>query len=129
MVMESLRRTYLAEFEFVEAEDGADGVAKFNPKNIDIVFVDWNMPNMTGIEFVRKIRSTHKDCAAPIVMVTSEKSVSKVEEALDLAGANAYIAKPFTVEYLQHKLSPLITELESKQNSKPSGGFFSKLMK
>ncbi len=128
MVMESLRRTQLAEFEFVEAEDGADGVSKFNPKNTDIVFVDWNMPKMSGIEFVRKIRREHKNAPVPIVMVTSEKAIGKVEEALDQAGANAYIAKPFTVEYMQHRLSPLFTELATKQTQKPGGGFFGKLM-
>lgn len=128
MVMESLRRTQLAEFDFAEAEDGSDGLAKFNPKTIDIVFVDWNMPNVSGIEFVRKVRSAHKSCQVPIVMVTSEKSVGKVEEALDSAGANAYISKPFTVEYMQHKLSSLIIEIGTKQAAKPAGGFFSKLV-
>jgi len=128
MVMESLRRTQLAEFEFTEAEDGSDALTKFNPKSTDIVFVDWNMPKMSGIDFVRKVRTTHKNCDVPIVMVTSEKSVGKVEEALDMAGANAYIAKPFTVEYMQKKISPLVNELEAKSSSKKGKGFFGKLM-
>lgn len=127
MVKESLRKTELAEFEFDEAEDGNDGLKKFNPKTTDIIFVDWNMPNMTGIDFVRKVRSSHKQCAVPIVMVTSEKSMGKIEEALDKAGANAYITKPFTVEYMQRKLSPLFEEISAKQ-SKQTSGFFSKLM-
>ena len=128
MVMESLRRTQLAEFEFTEAEDGSDALTKFNPKSTDIVFVDWNMPKMSGIDFVRKVRTTHKNCDVPIVMVTSEKSVGKVEEALDMAGANAYIAKPFTVEYMQKKISPLVNELEAKSSSKKGKGFCGKLM-
>ncbi|MCL6628305.1 MAG: response regulator [Armatimonadetes bacterium] len=127
MVKESLRKTELAEFEFDEAEDGNDGLKKFNPKSTDIIFVDWNMPNMTGIDFVRKVRSSHKQCTVPIVMVTSEKSMGKIEEALDKAGANAYITKPFTVEYMQRKLSPLFEEISAKQ-SKQTTGFFSKLM-
>jgi two-component system chemotaxis response regulator CheY len=128
MVMESLRRTQLAEFEFTEAEDGADGVAKFSPKTTDIVFADWNMPKMSGIEFVRKVRATGKTDHIPMVMVTSEKAIGKVEEALDRAGANAYISKPFTVEYIQKKISPLVDEIGKKQQEKPSGGFFSKLV-
>ncbi len=127
MVMESLRRTQLAEFEFVEAEDGADAVTKFNPKVIDIVFADWNMPKMSGIEFVKKVRATTKSTDVPIIMVTSEKTVAKIEEALDSAGANAYITKPFTVEYVQKKVGPLIEDIEKKRGQKP-GGFFSKLM-
>jgi two-component system chemotaxis response regulator CheY len=128
MVMESLRRTQLADFEFTEAEDGADAVTKFNPKSTDIVFVDWNMPKMSGIEFVRKIRNTHKNCDVPIIMVTSEKTMGKVEEALDHAGANAYIAKPFTIEYMQKKISPIVNELEAKGGAKQGKGFFGKLM-
>ena len=128
MVMESLRRTQLADFDFAEAEDGSDGLVKFNPKTTDIVFVDWNMPNMSGIDFVRKVRSAHNSCNVPIVMVTSEKSIGKVEEALDSAGANAYISKPFTIEYMQHKLSSLINEITARQAAKLSGGFFSKLV-
>ena len=127
MVKESLRKTQLAEFEFDEAEDGNEGLKKFNPKSTDIIFVDWNMPNMSGIDFVRKIRSSYKQCNVPIVMVTSEKSMGKIEEALDKAGANAYITKPFTVDYMQRKLTPLFDEISSKQ-SKHSGGFFSKLI-
>lgn len=129
MVMESLRRTALAEFEFSEAEDGSDALTKFNPKTTDIVFADWNMPNMSGIEFVRKVRSMGKTEHVPIVMVTSEKTVSKIEEALDAAGANAYITKPFTVDYMQKKLSPLIEGMDKPATDKPAaGGFFSKLV-
>lgn len=126
MVMESLRRTQLAEFEFAEAEDGADGLKKFNPKSTDIIFVDWNMPNMSGIDFVRAVRKTEKTTKVPIIMVTSEKSVGKLEEALDRAGANAYVSKPFTVEYIQRKLSPIVDDISAK--AKAGGGFFSKLM-
>lgn len=130
MVMESLRRTQLAEFEFTEAEDGSDALGKFNVKTTDIVFVDWNMPKMSGIDFVRKARALGKTEHIPIVMVTSEKAIGKVEEALDKAGATAYISKPFTVEYMQKKLSPIIDEVSKRQVDKPaaSGGFFSKLV-
>jgi two-component system, chemotaxis family, chemotaxis protein CheY len=125
MVMQSLRNTGLAEFDFVEAEDGQDGLGKFNPKNIDIIFVDWNMPNMSGIDFVRRVRSTGKTEHIPIIMVTSEKTMGKMDEALDQAGANAYVCKPFTVDYLHQKIAPLTEKIAEKQ--KKSGGFFSKL--
>jgi two-component system, chemotaxis family, chemotaxis protein CheY len=126
MVMQSLRSTNLAEFEFTEAEDGVEGIAKFDPRTTDIVFADWNMPNMSGIEFVRRVRSTGKTDHIPIVMVTSEKTMGKIEEALDEARASAYICKPFTVEYLHQKLTPIINGMAEKQK-KPSG-FFGKLV-
>src|SRR5262249_23047727 len=105
MVMKSLTQSRLAEFEFVEAGDSAKALEKFNPQEIDIAFVDWNMPNMTGIEFVRQARAKGNTEHIPMIMVTSEKTMGKMEEALDQAGANAYICKPFTVEELQHKLT------------------------
>ncbi len=129
MVMQTLNRTGLAEFEFIEAEDGVDAVNKFNVKNTDIVFADWNMPNMTGIDFVRKVRSMGKTEHIPIIMVTSEKTMDKVETALDKAGANAYICKPFTVDDMQRKIGKIIQEVsEHKEKAASGGGFFSKLV-
>lgn len=113
MVMQNLKKTRLAsEWEFIEAEDGADALTKFNVDNVDIAFVDWNMPNMTGIEFVRKARALGGTEYIPIVMVTSEKSMGKIEEALDGAGANAYICKPFTAEDLERKLAKIVESLD-----------------
>lgn len=126
IVMDSLNKTRLADFEFVEAEDGAVALSKFDPRNINILFIDWNMPNMNGIELVEKIRAMGKTEHVKIVMVTSEKTMGKVETALDKAGANEYICKPFTVEELQKKLSNLISDIA--QTSQNSGGFFSKLL-
>ena len=127
MVMQELRRSSLAEFDFIEAEDGADAVKKFHPGKIDIAFIDWNMPNMSGIEFVRRVRAMGKTEHIPLIMVTSEKTMGKVEEALDDAGANAFISKPFTGEMLDRKLAPIISDIEARSSSR--GGFFSKLMK
>ncbi len=131
MVMESLLQTELSEFQFTEAMDGAEGLAKFDSAHFDILFVDWNMPNMSGIDFVRKIRSMPNTAHIPIVMVTSEKTMGKVMDALDNAGANEYICKPFTVEELSRKLKPLIQRIVTKSAAtKPEkqSGFFSKLV-
>jgi two-component system chemotaxis response regulator CheY len=114
MVMDSLKKTALADFEFLEAVDGADAVTKFDPKKVDIVFADWNMPNMSGVDFVRRVRATGKTQHIPIIMVTSEKTVSKIEEALDRCGANAFISKPFTVDYIRRKVGPLIQAMQTK---------------
>src|SRR5258707_757685 len=126
MVMQALTRTRLAEWEFIEAGDGAEALDKFNSDEISIAFVDWNMPNMTGIEFVRQARAKGNTEHIPLVMVTSEKAMGKVEEALDQAGANAYICKPFTVDDVERKLKPLLEGIAAHQQ-KAAGGFFSKL--
>ncbi len=125
MVMRGLEQTGLGEFEFVEAEDGKDGLSKFNPRTTDIVFVDWNMPNMSGMEMVRHVRAQFPKRPVPIVMVTTEKLTGKVEEALD-GGADAFISKPFTAEGLLKRVGPLIDQIN--ENKKKSGGFFKRLV-
>src|SRR3954451_11508825 len=129
MVMQSLRRANLGEFEFTEAEDGADALHKFTPKNTDILFVDWNMPNLSGIDFVRSIRASGQAGHVPIVMVTSEKTVGKLEEALDEVGVDEYITKPFTPDLLKRKLAGLIEAVVAEKARQPalSREFFSKL--
>lgn len=125
MVMRGLEDAGIGDFEFVEAEDGEDGLEKFNPRSTDILFVDWNMPNMNGMEMVRKVRAQFPKREVPIVMVTTEKLTGKVEEALD-GGVDAFISKPFTAEGLQKRVGPLVEKIEqSKQNS---GGFFQRLV-
>ena len=124
MVMRSLRETELAEFMFTEAEDGLDALKKFDPKRMNMLFVDWNMPNMTGIELVREIRSSQKQ-HVPIVMVTTEGTMGKVEEALESGGVDSYVVKPFTVEVLNKKLGPLFEKLAA--SNEKSKGFFGKL--
>lgn len=111
MVMQSLRRSNLAEFRFTEAEDGVEALAKFDPEQTDIAFIDWNMPNMTGVDFVRKIRAMGNTNHIPMVMITSEKTMGKIEEALSEAGADAYICKPFTAEELEAKLKKVIDRI------------------
>jgi two-component system chemotaxis response regulator CheY len=144
MVMKSLTEAKLADFEFVEAVDGADALAKFDPQEIGIAFVDWNMPNMTGVDFVRavraKLRAQDYTEDLPMVMVTSEKTMAKIQEALDEAGADAFITKPFTTEELARKLKKVVDKAQlvhirrlreervlQAQQQPASGGLFNKL--
>lgn len=122
MMMQSLRHTRLAEFEFIEAVDGPDAMEKFDPVEIDIAFVDWNMPQMTGLEFVRQVRSLGTNRHIPMVMITSEKSSSRIEESLRNTGANGYICKHHSVDELQEQLQKLIDQIESMKGSQVRGG-------
>ncbi|MEZ5427219.1 MAG: response regulator [Pyrinomonadaceae bacterium] len=142
MVMKSLTETNLAEFEFTEAGSGSEAMEKFDPEVIDIIFADWNMPGMSGIEFARQVRSMSWANHVPIIMVTSESGEGKQQDAFDKARITCYITKPFTVEEMHEKIAPVIEKLESKQqgSAKPApaptpppakpqgGGFFSKLL-
>jgi two-component system chemotaxis response regulator CheY len=108
MVKQSLQRTEIADFNFVEAGDGVEALTKFDPHLIDLALVDINMPRMDGINFVTKVREMNNGREVPIIIITSEKTVATMEAALDVAGANAYICKPFTVDELKWKVDKVI---------------------
>lgn len=91
-------------FEVVEAGDGKQALeelAKTGP--LDLALVDWNMPVMTGYEFIVQVRGNRAMDAMPIMMVTTETESSQVARALE-AGANEYVMKPFTDAVLKEKL-------------------------
>lgn len=90
-----------------EADDGASAIVKLSAQKYDLVLMDWNMPNMKGIDALRKIKETESLKGIPVVMVTSESEKSKVMEALK-AGAANYVVKPFEPERLKEKLGPLL---------------------
>ncbi|MCE9596665.1 MAG: response regulator [Spirochaetia bacterium] len=71
-----------------------------------LMVLDWNMPGMTGLEIVRKVREENKEIA--IVMVTSESDQQRFIEALE-AGANGYITKPITSNSLWEAVQPYLT--------------------
>jgi len=124
MVMRALKQAELANFTFTEASDGVEALKKVDPKTIDMLFVDWNMPNMNGIDLIRKIRSMEKH-HTPIVMITTESTMGKMDEAMAEVNVDKYIAKPFTAEDLQKRLGPLFETLAGQSQRKK--GFFSKL--
>jgi two-component system chemotaxis response regulator CheY len=90
--------------DIVEATNGVDAFRCLRDTgSFDVVLVDWNMPQMTGIEFIRRVRSSGMLEDASVVMVTSETAIEKVAEALE-SGADEYLMKPFTREALVEKL-------------------------
>jgi two-component system, chemotaxis family, chemotaxis protein CheY len=94
-------------WEVVEAGDGEEGLAvlKDGPTP-ELALVDWNMPVMNGLDFVRAVRKDPAMSAVTLVMVTTESEHSQVVRAL-AAGAHEYVFKPFTPEALLGKLSML----------------------
>ena len=91
-------------FEVSEAASGLEAlvsIRKIGP--VDVVLVDWNMPEMSGVEFLKRIREEEAYENVPVMMVTTESEMSQVEVALE-AGANEYLMKPFDREALLQKL-------------------------
>lgn len=78
--------------------DGADALSKFTA-DINVVITDLNMPNMNGIDLIKKIRSGSVNKFLPIIMLTTESEATKKDEGKK-AGATAWIVKPFTPENL-----------------------------
>jgi two-component system, chemotaxis family, chemotaxis protein CheY len=89
-----------------EAENGSDALEELRRKKADLVISDWNMPQMTGIELLRAIRSDSALKDLPVLMVTAEAKKENIMEAVQ-AGVNNYIVKPFSAETLQEKLNKI----------------------
>jgi len=94
---------------FVEAEDGVQGlkVLESNP-DIEFVVSDWNMPNMSGLEFLKAVRSDSRFSHLPFLMVTAESEKDNIIDAVK-NGVSSYIVKPFTGAALQEKLTKIFS--------------------
>jgi two-component system chemotaxis response regulator CheY len=84
-----------------QAADGREAVDAANKDDFDLVLMDWNMPNLSGIEALKEIRANGKKM--PIIMVTTEAEKARVIDAVR-AGANNYIIKPFTLSGVTAKI-------------------------
>ena len=102
IVIRTLRQAGYDDHDIVEAEDGAQCLEKVGSEQPDLVLSDWNMPNMTGIECLRALRSSGSE--VPFGFVTSEGSEDMRATASE-AGALFLIAKPFTAETFQDVVS------------------------
>jgi two-component system chemotaxis response regulator CheY len=103
--MRRLLRSILnaAGFEVAEAGCGAAALDLLEQKPVDLALLDWNMPEMSGIELLGKIRAESQHQGTRIIMVTTESEQSEVERALH-EGADEYVMKPFSREAILEKL-------------------------
>ena len=90
------------DFEIHEAVDGQNALDQCRSEMPDVVLLDWNMPVMNGIEFLRALRSTAGGDQPIVVFCTTENGIQSIHEAIN-AGANEYIMKPFDSEIVQLK--------------------------
>ncbi|QDU80925.1 hypothetical protein Pla110_26610 [Polystyrenella longa] len=92
------------DLEALEAEHGAEGleVVKANP-DIDVVLLDWNMPVMDGLTFLKELRKLDLPKQPIVVMCTTENEMERIVEAMQ-NGADEYIMKPFTEDIIREKL-------------------------
>jgi two-component system chemotaxis response regulator CheY len=92
------------QFETGEAEDGLTALAACRVKMPELILLDWSMPNMNGIEFLKTLRREQGGAHPIVVFCTTENDVAHITEALG-AGANEYIMKPFDRGIIEAKLA------------------------
>lgn len=104
-VIRKVSRHILETLEFTvdEAEDGKQGLERCLEAMPDVVLLDWNMPVMSGIEFITQLRQHPGGDKPKVVFCTTENDVAHIREAIS-AGADEYVMKPFDHETLQIKL-------------------------
>ncbi len=96
-ILESLQ------FSVEEAENGQQALEKCECAMPDVVLLDWNMPIMSGIEFITQLRKRPSGDQPKVVFCTTENDIAHIREAIS-AGADEYVMKPFDHETLQIKL-------------------------
>ena len=92
------------QYEVAEAGNGREALDHLQLHGaVDVAFVDWNMPVMDGLTFVRSVRANPAFAAMPIIMVTTETAMDRVSQALT-EGVNEYVMKPFDRVAIEEKL-------------------------
>lgn len=86
-------------YSVIEAADGVDGFNKLKSSKIDCVVTDINMPNLNGIELIKKIRSDGETKMMPVLVLTTESEFDMIRKGRDV-GATGWIVKPFNDEKL-----------------------------
>lgn len=107
--MRRIIRNILRQLEFdniVEADDGTTAWEVINREKIDFIVSDWNMPQMSGIDLLRKVRSSEEYADIPFLMVTAEAQQENIIEAVQAKVSN-YIVKPFTAETMKQKIEKI----------------------
>jgi two-component system chemotaxis response regulator CheY len=112
MVMRNIHKNVLKDHglsdgDFLEAGDGGTALEIAEKENIDLFLVDWNIPRLNGLEFIKKVRSIERYAKTPIIMITSEAAKYNVLEAIE-AGTTSYVVKPIKADVLWQKISKYV---------------------
>ncbi|MDX2470371.1 MAG: response regulator [SAR324 cluster bacterium] len=103
-------------FENVDsAEDGVEALAMFDDEDYDLVISDWFMPNMSGVELVKEMRSQDDLKEIPVLLVTAEDDQDSIMEAIKV-GANNYMVKPYNAKVLSEKIQKIFDFQDKKKN-------------
>lgn len=104
-----LKENKVSDENLFEADNGSTALEIAEKETIDLFLVDWNMPGLNGLDFIKKIRGMKKYSETPIMMVTSEAAKYNVIEAIE-AGATNYIVKPIHGDVLWTKIEKYVKQ-------------------
>lgn len=99
-IMEDLR------YSVDEAEDGMAALRACHEKMPDLIFLDWNLPSMKGLDFIKSVRGQHDGGHPVILFCTTESDPAEIANAM-AAGANEYVLKPFDGSQVRAKLADI----------------------
>ena len=109
-IMRTIVKSYFSDLKipchYIEAVDGSEALEQLQKNQVNLIFLDWNMPKISGIDFLKHVRSIDKFKDLPIIMVTSEAAKYNVIEALK-QGATDYIIKPINGKLFAEKMSKI----------------------
>ncbi|AHF01561.1 chemotaxis protein CheY [Thiomicrospira aerophila AL3] len=101
--------------DFDEADDGATAWPMVQTGKYDFIVSDWNMPKMTGIELLRRVRADQQLKDTPFLLITAEAKRSQILEAAQ-AGVDGYIVKPFTATTLNEKIEKIFERVAQRSS-------------
>lgn len=108
MILKGTLRKY-GYLQVDECSDGGEAFNKIQEKKYDLIFCDWQIPTMTGIQLLKKIKQGDKTKEIPFVMITGESEKDSIVSAMK-AGVNGYIVKPFAPISIKQKLDAIFEE-------------------
>ena len=110
--MRRIIRKIMKDLEFkevIEAENGAEAFELLKTNKVNVIVSDWNMPTMTGLELLKKVRADERFKALPFLLVTAEAQKENIIQAIQAKVSN-YVVKPFTPAALAEKLAKIIPQ-------------------
>ncbi len=100
--------------DLVDASNGRDALEKLRFTKVDFIITDWIMPNISGIELTKFLRSNKAYEKIPILIISSNDEKEDVQKALR-AGVNDYIVKPFTADVLKNKIESILKKISPQK--------------
>src|SRR5690606_27389607 len=93
-------------YDVIEVEDGQQAAEYCKTRIPDLILLDWHMPVMNGLDFLKKLRSMQSRNAAKVIFCTTESEVGHIIQAMN-SGADEYIMKPFDADIIKGKLQQI----------------------